>query len=482
MRTALAALLLAFLTAVLTTPLVRRVALRLKVVDDPRDGRRVHRVPIPRLGGIALGVAVTAPIAGLALWENQISDLMFDDARAMFGLFVGAAAALAVGLADDLFRPRATLRIGALCLIAAFSWLCGYRIELLDVPMAGTLDLGLLGMPVTVLWIVGVVVALNFIDGLDGLAAGLALIATLTMSYFAWDERNLLWLTWTAAMAGSLLGFLVFNFNPASIFMGDSGSNLLGFLMALVALETSRKGTTAVALAVPLLILGLPLLDAALTMLRRALLREGMFMSERGHLHHRLLDLGLSHRRAVLVLWGVSVVLCLAVVTAVTEVTWSFLAAPAAVSIAVFGLMFVTGYVRPEDLRQMWQRGLQNRDRDRVLTALSADIARELPEEGARTARVLVALERLTSDGGISGAEYQRSGGAPLVVGDFDGAAKGVRASFSVGDSKDARITLLWRDRTSGPTRREVEVLGRLVDAIAPSTEGGPPEPSGGRS
>ena len=468
MRTALAALVLGFMIAVWLTPVARNVALKANLVDDPKEGRRVNKVPIPRVGGIALALGFFAPIAGLAVYENQISHMIYADGRAVATLMIGAIAALLVGLADDLFDTSAKLRLVLLFAIAAFAWMGGHRVDILAVPFIGTVDLGLWSAPVTILWIAGVMVAFNFIDGLDGLAAGIALIATVTMFFLAYMEKNVLWMTWTGAMAGSLLGFLVFNFNPASIFMGDSGSNFLGFLMAVVALGTSRKESTAVAIFLPMLVLGLPLLDTGLTMFRRSLLREGIFMSERGHLHHRLLDLGLTHRKAVLACWGVSVVLCVGGLLAVVDVGFVHVVGSLAISAAVFSLMFVTGYVRPTDLLSMWRRGLANQARLEALASLSCDIAREAPMEAARTGRITVVLTRLAEEGAISGACYVR-GGEQVPIGDWEQEAKGVRVSLPLAEAADrseAKVTFLWTGRTSGPTKREVRTLQNLLEEI----------------
>ncbi len=470
MKTPVAALIIGFFVAVWLTPLARDFALRANLVDDPKEGRRVNKVPIPRIGGIAMAIAVLAPIAGLAVYENEISALIYADARGAVTLLLGAIAALAVGLADDLFDTSAKLRLALLLGIAWFAWMGGHRIDVLDVPGYGIVDLGLLSAPVTMLWIAGVMVAFNFIDGLDGLAAGIALIASLTMFALAYLEANVLWMTWTGAMVGALLGFLVFNFNPASIFMGDSGSNFLGFLMGVVALGTSRKETTAVAIFLPMVLVGLPLLDLSLTILRRAFLREGLFMSERGHLHHRLLDLGLSHRRAVLALWGTATTLCVAGLVMVVGVPGSQIIAISLLTAVVFTLIFKTGYVRPDDLMSMWQRGKDNQARMSALAELSTDIAREAPAAAARTGRLAIALERLTNESGISGAVYVRDG-QEMVVGDYEQDAKGVRATLPLvvaenGPADDgAEVVFLWKGRTSGPTKREVETLrGLLAD------------------
>lgn len=482
MKTPAFTLAIGFLVALWLTPLVRDAALRLRLVDDPREGRRVNVVPIPRVGGIAIAVGFFAALAGLAVHENWISRLVFDDGRAVATLLIGAAAALGIGLADDLLDISARMKLVAIFGLALFAWLGGLRVDFLDLPLLGVVDLGHLSAPVTVFWIVGVMVAFNFVDGLDGLAAGIGVIASATMFVFAWKEGDLLWMTWMGAVAGSLLGFLVFNVSPASIFMGDSGSNFLGYLMAVLALGTFRKESTAVALALPMLVLGLPLLDAALAVARRAVLGEGLFTGERGHLHHRLLDLGLSQRQAVFVLWGISVVLCLASLAILAAVPVFEIAAGVGVSLAIFSLMFVTGYVRPEDLISMWRHGLRNRARDKALEELSRGIATTvLPEQTARVERLLVALRRLAEEGAFSGARYQAPDGSYQDVGAFTEDTKGVRANVPFG-RRGGQVTFLWVGRTGGPSRRERRalnlVLARAEAAASADPVDGPGAPS----
>jgi hypothetical protein len=249
--------------------------------------------------------------------------------------------------------------------------------------------------------------------------------------------------------------------------MGDCGSNFLGFMIAVVAIATGRKGKAATTLIVPFLAIGLPILDAGLTMVRRALLREGMFLSERGHLHHRLLDLGLSHKRVVLALYGVTVVLSLGALTLVLDVPLLSVFAAVGIAAVVFTLMFVTGYVHPDDLRLLYRRGIENHARQRALKELSNVLASELSSLASHDDRFLVALERLTTEGKISGAVLRSRVGEELVVGDYDPAAPGVRWSLDIGSEGGTTVTFLWCGRTSGPSRGEEVALAQLMTAIA---------------
>lgn len=461
MKTSIASCILGFAVALWLTPLARRLAVRFRMVDRPQDGRRVNQKSVPRAGGLAIAAGVLVPILGLAIYENSISHAIYADMVAVLALLLGALGALAIGLADDLVRPSAKLRLLALTGIAVLTWAAGHRLDEAVVPGLGPITMGAWSLPVTVLWIVGVIVAFNFVDGLDGLATGIALISTATLFVYAMIDQNVLLMTWTGAMAGALLGFLVFNFNPASIFMGDAGSNFLGYLLAVVALQTSRKEATAVSLAVPLCVLGLPLLDVTLTMVRRALLRQGLFTSERGHLHHRLLQLGLSHRGAVLVLYAVTAVLCLGAVSVAVPLLQLHIAIAALITLVVFGLMFATGYIHPRDLLRMYQQGKANEARQQHVEAACHELARCFDADGPAVQLPRV-LEELVERGCVTAVQYRCEHRCEVVAGKYDLSAKGTRHSLRSGRSGADAAVIFWKDRTEDPAPREVAALRKL--------------------
>jgi UDP-GlcNAc:undecaprenyl-phosphate GlcNAc-1-phosphate transferase len=236
---------------------------------------------------------------------------------------------LVVGLIDDLRGLSFHWKFAAQILAGVYAWNCGFLIEKLTNPFGGALDLGWLSLPLTVLWIVGVTNAVNLIDGLDGLAAGIALIITVAVGVLAIVRGDVGLTAASVALAGALSGFLRFNFNPARIFLGDSGSLFLGFVLAVTTVR-GQKGGTAVAILAPLLILGVPLFDTGLAVLRR-LYRIGnqgvrtdnalgymvrnwdhVFRPDRGHIHHRLIDWGMTHRGAVICLYGLGTIFALA--------------------------------------------------------------------------------------------------------------------------------------------------------------------------
>jgi UDP-GlcNAc:undecaprenyl-phosphate GlcNAc-1-phosphate transferase len=317
----IACLVVAMGVAWVLTPPTIRLGHRLGAVDLPGK-RKVHREPVPRIGGLAVyggfvaGLLFAAWATGTRLDFSQV-DVYW------IGLGAAATGILLVGLADDIRGLSFYWKFAAQTAAAVFVWYCGFRIEIISHPLGGELELGWLSLPITILWIVGITNAVNLIDGLDGLATGIALITAAAVATIAFVRMELGVTAASVALAGSLLGFLRFNFNPARIFLGDSGSMFLGFILAVTAVRGSQKGPTAVAILVPLLVLGLPLLDTGLAVVRR-LYRLGhrgarangvvryvisnfreVFLPDRGHIHHRLLEVGMSHRRAVVILYGV---------------------------------------------------------------------------------------------------------------------------------------------------------------------------------
>lgn len=292
--------------AALLTPLILRLALKHELYDVP-DERKVHTRPIPRLGGIAIVTGFFVPVTGLLLVDAGLSVQLSENTSHIIGLFVGGLAIAALGIFDDLKGANAIQKLIVQVGVAVAMFMLDYRIEKISNPLGGgAIELGFFSLPVTVAWFVGVVNAVNLIDGLDGLAGGVGLICVSTLFSLGLMDNNALMALFCACLAGSLVGFLFFNFNPARIFMGDTGSLFLGFVLAAFSISTSSKGTTTVALAIPVLALGLPIIDTFLAVGRRVREQRPIFSADKEHIHHKLLRAGLSHRQAVLVLYGVA--------------------------------------------------------------------------------------------------------------------------------------------------------------------------------
>ncbi len=308
-----AAALLTFAVAALCTalvvPLVRRLGLRWGLVDAP-DPRKQHTTPMVRLGGVGIVVAFSLAL-GLTWVFGGFADLAPDKDQLIWTTLAGALCFFLIGLADDLFALPPLPRLGGQLAIAMVVWNEGVRIGSIELPMGwlGGSDFQLplpdwLSLLATLIWLVGITNAINWLDGLDGLAAGVSGIAAIGLLSVSFSLHQPAAGLLAAALAGSCLGFLRHNFNPARIFMGDGGSYFLGFALAAISIVGPAKGLTSVSLLLPLLILSLPLADMSAVIMGRLSEGHSPFYPDRRHLHHRLLRTGLSHRRTVLLIYA----------------------------------------------------------------------------------------------------------------------------------------------------------------------------------
>lgn len=306
----LSVVLYSFLTAgvvsFVLTPRVRDFALRRNIIDHSESSRKIHKARIPRLGGLAIVAGMFAGLGvGLTNEPGNLHSPLLTWPKVL-GLLGGGLVIAGLGLVDDLkgVRPRTKLLTQLLVSISIVA--IGFRIDKIAIPFGEPIALGYLGVPLTVLWIVGIINALNLIDGLDGLAGGVALAGAATNFVLVSMRGDMLSMIIMATLAGSIVGFLVYNFHPASIFMGDTGSMFLGYSLATLSLIASTKSATTVALFVPIVMLGLPIVDTLFAMLRRSIRGRPMFSADKEHIHHLLLARGLSHRSAVLSLYAVA--------------------------------------------------------------------------------------------------------------------------------------------------------------------------------
>jgi UDP-GlcNAc:undecaprenyl-phosphate/decaprenyl-phosphate GlcNAc-1-phosphate transferase len=309
---ALPALVAAGLTLLLT-PLTRRLAFAVGAIDHPAP-RKVHSAPIPRLGGLAVAAAVAVVLGAVAVFGSPVAGSIAEETSFAFALALSVLPVFAISLFDDI-RPLRPL-VKLLVHVAGATLAVWLGIRLPDaVHLFGTsIEVGVLAIPISILWIVGVTNAFNLVDGLDGLSAGLALISALSLAGVAAFVG--LWGLASASfvLAGALIGFLPYNIYPAKVFLGDAGANTIGFCLACLALKSGSVMTAGMAVLLPIVVMGLPVAEGMISMLRRSLRRladadRGIFEADRQHIHHRLLDLGLDHRRAVLTLYGIGVVL-----------------------------------------------------------------------------------------------------------------------------------------------------------------------------
>ncbi|MFH0887231.1 MAG: MraY family glycosyltransferase [bacterium] len=300
----------AFLVTLALVPLVKLIAKRIGAVDKP-DQRKVHEVPTPRLGGLAIFIGFVAAMCtavGVAYFINRGMD-----GNLLFGMLFGATILVIVGIVDDVKNLSAPIKFLFQIIVASIAYYYGIQIDFISHPFGGDLIiLGLWAIPFTILWIVGITNAINLIDGLDGLATGVTLIAAVTLFLVALRTHQIDAAVQMAALAGCALAFLRYNFNPASIFLGDAGSLFLGFVLASASVAGVLKSTIFVALVIPILILGIPIYDTASVIFRRVRSKQPVFTADKRHLHHRLLRAGFTQREAVLVIYGACMMLSVA--------------------------------------------------------------------------------------------------------------------------------------------------------------------------
>jgi UDP-GlcNAc:undecaprenyl-phosphate/decaprenyl-phosphate GlcNAc-1-phosphate transferase len=306
LKTYFALFTIATIASLILTPLIRRLCERYKLLDVPTDGRRVHRTAVPRLGGLALYLSCLTALSLLPFVDNLLTQTLSTMKAEFFTLFIPATLVLLLGGYDDLRGTNAVVKFVGLGLISALFYAMGGRIDALSVPLFGSVELPpLASFVITVVWLVGITNAFNLIDGLDGLASGAALFSSLVILGVSISQERTLMIVVSLVLCGALAGFLRYNFNPASIFLGDSGALFTGFLLAALSVLGTQKATTAVAIVVPIFAFGFPMVDTAMTMGRRLVSRKPVFQGDNEHIHHMLLARGWSQRRAALVLYGV---------------------------------------------------------------------------------------------------------------------------------------------------------------------------------
>ena len=306
MNTYFALFLIAVFASLVITPLVRRLCERFNLLDVPADGRRVHKKAIPRLGGFAVYASVVIALSTLPLVDNFLTQSLRAHKAELFITLIPATLVLLLGIYDDLYGTNAAVKFISLGLIATLFYVLGGRIDVLKIPLLGGVQLpSTLSYLVTVLWLVGIANAFNLIDGMDGLASGAALFSSMVILVVSFSGENHLMIIVTLVLCGSLVGFLRYNFNPASIFLGDSGALFVGFTLAALSVWGTQKATTAVAVITPILAFGFPVVDTGVTVARRLVSGRPIFQGDSEHIHHMLLARGWSQRHVALVLYGV---------------------------------------------------------------------------------------------------------------------------------------------------------------------------------
>ncbi len=287
-----------------TTPIVKTIGIKSGRVDKPSE-RKIHQRPMVRLGGVSIFAATIAAL--LIVWGlGGFGILPTQKEWEVWGVTLGGCAFFLIGLADDLFNLSPLTRLLMQVIVATVAWSMGVHIDFLSIPFHGLVQMGWLSLPLTVIWLVGMANAINWIDGLDGLAAGVSGIAALVMLIVTLFMQQPAAALIAAALAGGTLGFLRYNFNPAQIFMGDGGAYFIGFTLAGVGVIGLVKSTAVTAVLLPYLILAVPIVDMSAVILARLRHGKSPFVADKRHLHHRLLQAGLSQRLVVLFIYSLT--------------------------------------------------------------------------------------------------------------------------------------------------------------------------------
>ena len=304
-----------FLVTFIAVPIVKMIAEKIGAVDVPKDGRRMHKKPIPRLGGLAMIYGFFVSILCFTSITTEIR-----------GIMIGCLILGGLGVIDDIHPLSAKLKLAVQIIAAIIPVLSGVTISFFSVPAfidpSGMLHLHpIVGAVISVVWIIAITNAVNLIDGLDGLAAGVSSIASMSILFIAVINGNSIIAVLAAALVGSCVGFLPFNVNPAKIFMGDTGSTFLGYMLATMSIYGLFKGYALITFVAPFLILGLPIFDTAFAIIRRIIHHRPVMEADRGHLHHRLIDMGFSQKQTVAILYSITSLLGLSAVIMSTSGT-----------------------------------------------------------------------------------------------------------------------------------------------------------------
>ncbi len=469
----------AFLLSVFLVPAVRRLAIRVGALDQPDRVRKIHTEAVPRMGGVAIFIAFIVPVVGAYVvgwyWfpESRLFIVLREQMNKAAGLLGAALLMLALGIYDDLRHASPRLKLLVQALAGVILCAVGITISSVREPFTGQMiEFGWWAYPLTVFWVMAVTNAINLIDGMDGLGPGVGLFVAGTMFVVSLFYNTPLVSTVTSVLVGAIIGFLIFNFHPAKIFMGDSGSLFIGSLLAGVAVQGSVKR----ALLVPVIALALPIVDTTMAIVRRWSRGLPMSVPDKQHVHHRLIQAGFSQRQAVFILYGACTILgCAALVVALLEsrlavgLAYGFIVAAIGASVYVLGWKDVTRLVRRT--REGWKR---RRVRDKAWTQVYISAAKLQGVESLEQMwqEVTVALEALEVD-----AVRVRvvAAGAPVRV--FGWARPGAGSAVTADNAIDGwtlRLPLaeegpvggemlLHKDTRRGPMP---EALGEMVDVL----------------
>lgn len=451
MNTYFAIFLIASFTSLAITPAIRRLCERFDVRDVPADARRVHKKAIPRLGGMAIYAAVIIALSTLPLVDNLLTQSLRAHKSQIFVTLIPATLVLVLGIYDDLRGTNATVKFISLGLISTLFYFLGGRIEFVTIPFLGSIHFPpALSYAVTVLWLVGITNGFNLIDGMDGLASGAALFSSVVILVLSLTSGNPLMTVVTLVLCGALIGFLRYNFNPASIFLGDSGALFIGFTLAALSVLGARKATTAVAVITPLLAFGLPVVDTGVTLARRLVSGRPLFQGDSEHIHHMLLARGWFQRQVVLILYGVCAAfgLLATIFTQTSSPTTGF--SLFVIAVAVFVAVGHLRYHEMDEIKAGVKRNVTDR-RIRVANNISVRRASLAVSKASNLAELLQAISQMLEFGEFVHAEMRL--GQPGSADENERALKmaaNSRGGVEGAELRNGRISWSW-------SRRDVE-------------------------
>lgn len=312
----------ALITVLIVTPIVIRFAIWFGAIDKPNE-RKVHQKIMPRLGGLAIFIGVISGYLAGGLYDQKVNTIS-----------VGAILIIIIGMLDDKFEITPKMKFSGQLIVAFLIIFSGLKIDFVTIPFMGKMYLGIWSYPVTIFWIVAITNAINLIDGLDGLSAGVSAIGIITIAVMAFLAGKVLIFTLSLILLGSIIGFLFYNFHPAKIFMGDTGSLFLGYSISILSLLGLYKSVTLFSFFVPIIILGVPIFDTTFAIIRRIVNKKPISAPDKSHLHHRLLALGLSHRNTVLAIYGFAILFSACAIIVSSTTLWGTI-------LIIFGLLLV---------------------------------------------------------------------------------------------------------------------------------------------
>lgn len=302
-----------FITVLIVTPFVIKLAIKIGATDKPNH-RKVHQKLMPRLGGLAIFIGVFVGFFASGLYKEK-----------MTGIIVGALIIIIIGILDDKYELSAKVKFIGQIIVASIIVSTGLTIDFISIPFVEKINLGIWSIPVTIFWIVAITNAINLIDGLDGLAAGISSIGIATIAIMAGIAGKGMILPLALILLGSTIGFLFYNFHPAKIFMGDTGALFLGYSISILSLLGLYKSVTLFSLVVPILILGVPIFDTTFAIIRRVVNRKPISAPDKSHLHHRILAMGFSHRNTVLIIYAMGILFSVCAIVFESATLWGSL-------------------------------------------------------------------------------------------------------------------------------------------------------------